>query len=248
MTSRTYKQVGPTKNVSSGNWVLVITPCGKCGATGYINAFGHVHNGVCFDCAGARNIGRYQATPDHAIVLAERKAKRDAKTAAKAAKVRAKVIASTPHLIGLVFLAGVSDFAHSLVMQVLKGKTLSDRQLAGAFKAALFAIAKADRDAARLAEKAEQEAAKRPVVTGKITIVGTILTTKWVDGYTTYSAPTLKMLVLDDRGFKVWGTVPSKLNCEEYEGARVQFNANVERSDDDECFGFFKRPSKATVV
>jgi hypothetical protein len=242
-----YKQVGPTKNVNSGNWVLVITPCGKCGATGYINAFGHVHNGVCFDCAGARNIGRYQATPAHAIVLAERKAKRDAKAAAKAAKVRAKVIASTPHLIGLVFLAGVSDFAHSLVMQVLKGKTLSDLQLAGAFKAALFAIAKADRDAARLAEKAEQEAAKRPVVTGKIRVTGEVLTIK--EQYSDYGS-TMKMLVLDDRGFKVWGSVPRKawdIVEGDMVGARLSFNASVEASNDDQCFGFFKRPSKVAA-
>ena len=67
-----------------------------------------------------------------------------------------------------------------------------------------------------------------------------MLTTKWQDSH---FGITLKMLVRDDRGFKVWGTVPSSLPNTE-SGDRVTFIAAVEASDDDETFGFFKRPRR----
>jgi hypothetical protein len=52
------------------------------------------------------------------------------------------------------------------------------------------------------------------------------------------------MTVRDDRGFLVWGSVPAALGGIE-QGDRVQFNATVTKSDRDETFGFFKRPTKA---
>jgi hypothetical protein len=60
------------------------------------------------------------------------------------------------------------------------------------------------------------------------------------------------MTVEDDRGFKVWGTVPQKLIEASYtgelKGERVTFTATVQRSDRDESFGFFKRPTKAEIT
>jgi hypothetical protein len=67
-----------------------------------------------------------------------------------------------------------------------------------------------------------------------------------------------KMLVRDDSGFKVWGSIPSKLHepVEEngewltgqaMKGKRVSFVAAVEPSKDDQKFGFFKRPTKAKL-
>lgn len=65
------------------------------------------------------------------------------------------------------------------------------------------------------------------------------------------------MLVLDDRGFKVWGTVPAALERDEHggmtvgtiaeKGDRVTFTARLEPSSDDETFGFFKRPRRSTL-
>ena len=98
------------------------------------------------------------------------------------------------------------------------------------------------RDAERAAEQATEITA--PVITGRIQITGTVLTTKWQDSH---FGSTLKMLVRDDRGFKVWGTVPSSLPNTE-SGDRVTFTAAVEASDDDETFGFFKRPTKAQLI
>lgn len=95
-----------------------------------------------------------------------------------------------------------------------------------------------------IAKRAAEKAAERPVVEGRIEISGKVLTTKWQESEQWGS--TLKMLVRDDRGFKVWGSVPSAISVER--GDEVVFTATVEKSNDDECFGFFKRPSKAKVV
>jgi hypothetical protein len=51
------------------------------------------------------------------------------------------------------------------------------------------------------------------------------------------------MLVQDDRGFKVWGSVPS--NLYDAKGRSVSFSAAIQPSEDDDKFGFFKRPTKA---
>ena len=100
-------------------------------------------------------------------------------------------------------------------------------------------------------EKTEQERAERDaahsegedVPEGRLVITGTLLRMKWQEGY--YGS-TLKMLVQDDRGFRVWGTVPSSLDANRND--RIQFTAAVTQSDDDPKFGFFKRPTKATVL
>lgn len=82
-----------------------------------------------------------------------------------------------------------------------------------------------------------------PVIEGRIVITGTVLTTKWQDSD---FGGSLKMLVKDARNFKVWGTVPSSLNVDK--GDVITFTATVETSANDESFGYFKRPSKASVI
>lgn len=79
---------------------------------------------------------------------------------------------------------------------------------------------------------------------GRITITGIILAFKWQ--YSQYG-DTLKMLVQDDRGFRVWGSVPASLDDAERE-SRVTFTATVQASDRDTKFGFFKRPAKAEII
>lgn len=59
-------------------------------------------------------------------------------------------------------------------------------------------------------------------------------------------AARLVMLVQDDRGFKVWGSVPSSIS-EAGTGDRVTFSATIEASDKED-FGFFKRPTKAQIL
>ena len=108
-----------------------------------------------------------------------------------------------------------------------------------------------------------------PVLVGKdVTITGTVRSLKAVDGFRRGSEVT-KMLVEDDRGFKVYGTAPAVLlenvfavdrrNLEHaargealedvpLKGKRVTFVASVEASRNDPSFGLFKRPRKAAVL
>lgn len=101
-------------------------------------------------------------------------------------------------------------------------------------------------------EQREAERAKRDAVhqagedapEGRVVITGTVLAFKWQESL---YGDTLKMLVQDDRGFRVWGSVPSSLDDAERE-SRVTFTATVTASDKDAKFGFFKRPTKAAVI
>ena len=104
----------------------------------------------------------------------------------------------------------------------------------------------APRIEAAKAEEAKRQAqidAAEPCPTGRVAITGEVLSTKWQDSAYGRS---LKMLVKDDRGFKVWGSVPSSMNPNR--GDRITFMAAVQPSQDDEKFGFFKRPTKAMFL
>ena len=56
------------------------------------------------------------------------------------------------------------------------------------------------------------------------------------------------MLFEDIRGFRLWGSVPSKLLDEELSNLNIKFLATVSVSDKDSSFGFFKRPTKIEVT
>jgi hypothetical protein len=83
----------------------------------------------------------------------------------------------------------------------------------------------------------------KPVVEGRITITGEVV--RLYSRESDYGVQ-FKMIVLDDRGFKVCGTQPASLDVNE--GDRVEFVATVEASPSDNTFGFYKRPSKAQAL
>ena len=91
--------------------------------------------------------------------------------------------------------------------------------------------------------KLEADAAA-PCPTGRVTVTGTILSTRVQDS--AFGSVT-KMLVRDDSGFKVWCTSPNS-GEQHGKGDRVCFTATVEPSRDDPKFGFGKRPAKLTVI
>ena len=104
-------------------------------------------------------------------------------------------------------------------------------------------------DIEKIYEKLAEQKDASPVVEGKgMTIEGEVLHTKMVEGYSYYSPSVKKMLVRDDRGFKVWGSVPAAIEDDVVKGVRVTLIANIETSKDDATFGFFKRPRKAQVL
>lgn len=142
---------------------------------------------------------------------------------------------------------GSNSFADSLGNALNNYGKLSPNQGAAVLRIIDGNIAKKAEWAAKsAAESANAEA----IVDGKQVITGEVITVKTQEGY---YGDTLKMLVRDDRGFKVWGTVPSSLSEAAYEaettvkGSRVNFSANVEASKDDNKFGFYKRPTQAQL-
>jgi len=114
--------------------------------------------------------------------------------------------------------------------------------------ALLGEIRDAERKAEDLRKLADEERQRQydaapDIEPGRQSFVGEVLALKWKD---TDFGPVYKMLVQDDRGFKVWGTCPNAIDPSR--GDRVAFVATVQPSHDDPKFGFFKRPAKAIVI
>jgi len=84
-----------------------------------------------------------------------------------------------------------------------------------------------------------------PMVAGRVLVKGEVLSVKAQESF--YGIQH-KMLVKSDEGFKLWGSCPAAILDEVSKGSVVEFNAKIQRSDNDEYFGFFSRPSKAKVL
>jgi hypothetical protein len=128
-----------------------------------------------------------------------------------------------------------------VVGSVVKYGNLSEKQ--AAFLKTL--VDQIDNHDAELARRAAEHALAEPcpVTDARITIAGTVLSTKWQE---TFNGDVLKMLVQTDAGWKVWGTVPAAIDSVK-RGARVSFSAALTISEDDPKFGFFSRPTKAVI-
>jgi hypothetical protein len=107
--------------------------------------------------------------------------------------------------------------------------------------------------AERAARKAREDELKAnatpvPITSERITITGTVVGTKVVESY--QFGTSYKLIVLDDRGFKVFGSCPKALpgRLTDQLGKRITFQAKVERSTDDELFGFYSRPTRIEVL
>lgn len=118
---------------------------------------------------------------------------------------------------------------------------LTDKQIS--------AVAEAwERHLARTAERQAERESAEPCPTEKAAVVeGVVLKAEWRESQ--YGS-TLKMVVKDDRGFRVWATCPKSINVhsDELPGTRIRFVADLEQSNDDPCFGFATRPRKGEVL
>jgi hypothetical protein len=109
------------------------------------------------------------------------------------------------------------------------------------------AVSAFDREQAKQASakaRLVHEGGQVPVVDKRVQVEGVVLSFRWVDN--AYGS-TLKMLVGCD-GYKLWGTVPRDLVETVEAGDRVRFVARLERSTDNDDFGFYSRPGNAEVV
>lgn len=232
--------------------------CGRCDGTGRWPGNG----GVCFNCGGSgfhpnQTPHKFDASPK---VRAKREAEHAAKRAAEAARfdsalreiggeVEARlreVVAKFERLGGYYAEGEEFDkdemFVHSLAWKLEKYGSLSEKQVA-AIQRGL------DRAKARQAE-AEALKTADPLAEGRYEIEGEVVSIK--SGSTDYGSWT-KMLVKLADGNKVFGSIPDALwsipdgpgTRMVGRGDRVTFTARVERSGDDEHFGFFSRPTKA---
>jgi hypothetical protein len=222
--------------------------CGKCDGAGYIQCYSFIVNGVCFACGGSGKV-----TAKDRVYTAEKNAKLDRardvrnaeKTAARNAessRLEVERAAKFAHVLasnGSLFekygrLESQTSFIADVMFKVWRFADPTPRQL----EAVEQAIDRALTEQAAAATAAD-------VIEGRIEIRGVIVSTKSVES--AYGTQ-FKMLVRDDRGFKVWGSIPNSiLPISELRDERIHFVATVERSRDDSKFGFFKRPTKANL-
>ncbi|MHA3724212.1 hypothetical protein ACXR2T_10070 [Leucobacter sp. HY1910] len=225
---------------------------------------GGVHTKGCFACHGT---GKYTVKVSSYRARVAREEKRQAEAAKRRAETEARHEA---------FMEKHGDIARRVV-DIREQLNAGDpfRNKFGALLDDLQGTALTDDfDEEEWAERASvvltsydaREQAKRPVPVGRITLSGAIQSAKYVDS--AYGA-TLKMLVEGD-GWKVWGSVPKQIADAEYDafyaadesdpaydgievwtraliGRSITFTATVKPSDDDASFGFFTRPTQATI-
>lgn len=214
----------------------VFIKCNRCGGRGRIEAFGHVYSGVCFSCEGKAG---HWSTVEREERLAKRREKdrerREAKRAAEREAKRAEGLAFLAEHEGLAeALEAEHRIAQDLKASVLEYGSLSEAQVALAMKIA-----------EQVAEREAQPASE--VVEGRGEVTGKILSIKWEDNDFSYSGGMVcKIVVADERGFRLYGTAPRAIAGEIEVGSRVAFTATLTARE--AGFGFFKRPTGAKVL
>ena len=220
--------------------------CGRCGGSGMISAYIPVNGGVCFGCEGSgierrSTVGEERRRDRETVHKMNRKmlrnekerAARVAKADAERAEADAKKAAFLAEHEGLAdaLAALTGEFGDSLRASLQYRGTLTEKQVEAALRVAAEAAARAE--------------AATSVVEGRGAVAGTVRSIKTVD--TDYGT-TFKMVVEDDRGFRLYGTVPNAILDDVEVGSRVEFVARLEASRDDETFGFYSRPTKARLI
>ena len=209
--------------------------CGKCDGSGRIAYYGHVEGGRCFECGG--NDGHYTKTVGQLVAAAKRRDATAANKASKAAAERAELDAWKADNADLLARA---DAVGCVWYQNWRYAPHHDQ---------------VENLTTAVAEREARKATAQPVPTGKTTVTGTVVSWKTTANKFSYNgADILKIVVEDERGFRVFGTCPAKIveavngNMDVLKGATVTFTATLEPSRDDELFGFFKRATKAGLL
>lgn len=250
-------------------------PCGKCKGSGTYVAKTSGRGYSCSACYGSGNNFTKEAKKE----LKEAKA---AELDAKRAPLKEWVASLRVAASTLTSMPVYDEEDEGAYMEQRDAMSFEDRR-AGETREMLESIASqawnkgfvtdkqraaADRILVKLATPKKEKTA---VPTGKVTITGVIVSVKEVPNPYAYNSSTLKMVVEDDRGFRVYGTLPSRLKYQTTreeggwiveedkdgnetwfrnatKGDRCSFNATVEASNDDESFGFYKRPTKVKAL
>lgn len=143
----------------------------------------------------------------------------------------------------------ISDFLLDLRSKLIQYGYLTERQTAAVEK---IMARQAEFDAKRKESEPDAKPIPEQLHGERAEIRGEVLSVKWKDD--ARFGGSYKMLVRDERGFKVWGTTPKgiapevDLDLDELKGAKVSFVATIEPSKDDPTFGFFKRPKTPQLL
>lgn len=238
--------------------------CGHCGAhLRYAALLSYLGSELIYvgeDCLD----NRFQGTKAEFDAL--RKAAAEQAKATRARDDFNAFLVAHPELIPATYLANVArpliedglyapniNWAANVIEDVLaklqRYGSLSDKQIA--FVAKLLAeveekvAARVERDAAPVVEVEET---RELAPSGRVQITGEVVHFKTETRTYGWNETTVtKILVVEDRGFKVWVTLPASVN-----GAakhdRITFTATLEPSNDDKYFAFASRPVKASFV
>ena len=174
-----------------------------------------------------------------------RKREENARRRAKASAEFTGFVAANPEF------AAAMTFDHHIIADIVE-KCREFRGTPSPAMAALV-IKIATEGAERATAKAEREAADAefppipvPLTDARVKVSGTVI---WTGTKKSIYGTAYKMIVRVVRptgAFKLYGTEPSGLDPEV--GDEVEFMARIERGDRDEDFGFFSRPTKASVT
>lgn len=186
--------------------------CGRCEGTGYWSGPTYIDNGICFHCNGQKGaldtISNEKALQLYTaqVKRAERKEqKRLAVIAERDARVE-RLKATHPEVHAVLQeayntyqedpYARVNGFFLDLGRQIFnaKGRDLTENQIAAVLRS--------------ISKKQEQEANAAPVEAGKQTITGEISSIKTVESD---FGSAVKVVIKDDRGFRVYGTLAKSL-------------------------------------
>lgn len=241
------------RTITQGEKVWQNQPCSRCAGTGFFpinSTFGIIY-GTCFRCGGDGQDPQWRRIDDKAVKRREqqrkqRERKRKEKEEQRKHEQQEKMaqMEDTVTVSRILGYEGGNPFLNDLRDKLVN---LDFPLTANQIEAAKKALDKED-------ERQRQYEESEDVPAGHERITGHVISTKQVPNY--YGpGTTLKMLVQDDRGFKVFGTIPAPVRdacVDRGEGLsqqdRVTFTAIIQPSDDDPKFGFFKAPKKAELL
>lgn len=132
------------------------------------------------------------------------------------------------------------EFVRDIYSKAVK-YPLSDRQISAAAKA----IVQAGQRRAEVAKGLEQGTIQ-PAPSGRTLIKGEIVGLKAFRDIRGDLGT--KLIIQDERGFKVYVTCPTDLQKRAERGLRIELTATLTPSDDDPAFGFGSRPTKAKLL
>lgn len=239
---------------------IIPFPCGKCGGSGRWGGTYSPMGGVCFGCNGAGKVNGRLYTPRKRVALDKANEKREQRKQEKRQQKRNAALAESlktypdAHRVSAEILDYIEahglDSAEDHFGGFIVDVSRKIEQYGATEAQATSLVSAYNKRKDILDKRAEDKARLVAAPDGRQTITGEVVHATIRD---TVYGTTWKMIVLDDRQFKVWSTVPKAIidevpHVDALKGARVTYTGTLEVSDKDETFAFAKRPSNARIL